>query len=180
MAKVFVLACCLCFTLLGYGNHSIESLRTKLVDVAESQLYVREKTGKNDGKEVEAYLKLTGLSKGNPWCAAFVSWCFHKAGIPAMKSASAALWFKTNLVWKKGSLGSQMPSLLPGQTIGLYYEHLGRIGHIGIVEMDMKKSVATIEGNTNAKGEREGQGVERKLRPKTMIYAISDHIKLNL
>ena len=35
---------------------------------------VRE-TGKNAGEDVEKYQRSVGLSKGNPWCAAFVSWC---------------------------------------------------------------------------------------------------------
>lgn len=180
MAKVYFLAFSLFITILGHGQNSIEPVRKKVTDIARSQLHVRELTGKNDGKEVEAYLKSTGLGKGYAWCAAFVSWCFHKAGVDAIHSARAADWFKQNLVWKKGMLGQKMPVLKMGQTLGFWYDNLGRIGHIVIVEKDMKTSVSTIGGNTNTKGDREGQGVALKIFPKTMIYAVSDHIKPNL
>ncbi|MCU0383758.1 MAG: hypothetical protein MUF68_06795, partial [Cyclobacteriaceae bacterium] len=35
----------------------------------DSQLGVREATGKNDGKAVEMYLATVNLTKGYPWCA---------------------------------------------------------------------------------------------------------------
>lgn len=61
--------------------------------------------------------------------------------------------------------------------LSFWYDNLGRIGHIAIGLSQDKNNYYTIEGNTNAKGEREGQGVELKIRPKRMIYSISDHIK---
>jgi uncharacterized protein (TIGR02594 family) len=49
--------------------------------IAKSQLGITEKTGENDGTEVEMYLKTTGLGKGNPWCGGFVNYCLEEAGI---------------------------------------------------------------------------------------------------
>jgi hypothetical protein len=162
---------------LGHGQDSIRALRLKVVKQAESQLYVRELTGHNDGLEVEIYLKLVGMDKGQPWCGAYVSWVFFKAGVKTIRSARAADWFKTNIVYKKTNLGQKVPDLLPAQTVAFWYNNLGRIGHIVIVEKDMQNSVATIGGNTSAKGEREGQGVSKKIFPKSMIYAVSDHVQ---
>ena len=44
-----------------------------------AQVGVKEKTGHNDGVEVEQYLASVGLSKGNPYCAAGQYWCFHES-----------------------------------------------------------------------------------------------------
>ena len=41
---------------------------------AEANKGVRE-VGKNAGPDVEKYLHSLGMTKGSPWCAAFVSWC---------------------------------------------------------------------------------------------------------
>ncbi len=35
--------------------------------------------GNNKGKWVKKYLQPVGLGEGNPWCAAFLSWCFLQA-----------------------------------------------------------------------------------------------------
>lgn len=40
-------------------------------EIAFTQLHVRELTGRNDGPEVEKYLKSVGLGKGYAWCMAF-------------------------------------------------------------------------------------------------------------
>ena len=56
-----------------------------LIKTAESQVGVVEKTGNNDGVQVEAYLKTVGLGKGYSYCAAFVKWVFLQCG------------FKTNI-----------------------------------------------------------------------------------
>lgn len=49
------------------------------LNIAKTQIGVKEKTGKNDGKEVESYLKSVGLTKGNPYCYAGQYWTFYKA-----------------------------------------------------------------------------------------------------
>jgi hypothetical protein len=179
MAKILGILTCVCIAFLGHGNGSDLPVREKVVAVAESQLHVRELTGNNDGPEVEAYLRITGLGPGYPWCAAFVSWVFHKAGVKAIRSARAADWFKPDkLVWHSKDLKSFSDfEFRQGMTLSFWYDRLGRIGHLAIGTGQDRNNYYTIEGNTNARGEREGQGVERKIRPKKMIYSISDHIK---
>jgi hypothetical protein len=173
LALVFALFCIAC-------SSPVESqdCREKVVTTAESQLYVRELTGRNDGLEVKKYLEVTGLGEGYPWCAAFVSWVFVEAGVTAPHSARVVDWFKTNIVyereWKK-------TTVLPekGMVIGLYYSNLGRYGHIGIVaekSPGQLRNVVTIEGNTNAAGSREGQGVYRKIRPWKTIAVMADYL----
>lgn len=48
------------------------------LDVLKQQIGVREATGRNDGAQVEAYLRAVGLPKGNPWCMAVQVWAFTR------------------------------------------------------------------------------------------------------
>jgi hypothetical protein len=163
---------------LGLSKSYEQSLRDSVVVKAQSQLYVVEKTGHNDGIEVENYLKLTGLPKGYAWCAAFVSWVYHESHVKTIISARAADFFKDDIVYRL-DISLDKNALNKGQkgdVIGLYYDYLGRIGHIMLIESSEKNSYTVISGNTNKGGDREGEGVERAIIPKGIIYAISDKI----
>jgi len=48
-------------------------------DSAVAQIGVIEKTGRNDGADIEKYLKSTFTNKGSSYCAAAVYWCFFAA-----------------------------------------------------------------------------------------------------
>lgn len=151
-------------------------LRQKLVSVAESQVGVKEATGKNDGKEVEQYLQSVNLGKGYAWCAAFMTWCHNKAGIDNPKSAWSPDWFKTNVVYQRNKPTIAAFKSKPGQVFGLYYEKLGRIGHVGMIVCEDKLHYRTIEGNTGSDGGREGDGVYRKIRSKKLMFKIADYV----
>ena len=170
MAKVFIfIGLILCFTALA-GNTG----RYTVKEVYTSQIGVREASGHNDGRQVESYLKITGLGKGYAWCAAFVSWCFERAGIKAIKSAYAPVWFgKDKVVWKQGK-GDQPNT---GDVFGIWFNNKKRIAHVGFVDAWGAKEVITVEGNTNEAGSREGDGVYRKRRLTRQIYAVSSWIE---
>ena len=70
----------------------------------------------------------------------------------------------------------QKATPLPGDVMGLYFAHLGRIAHVGIIYRWGEKKVVTIEGNTNDAGSREGDGVYKKIRLTRQIYAVSNWI----
>lgn len=158
------------------GAFSQPLLRDKLVSIAESQDGVREKTGKNDGKEVEQYLKSVNLGKGYAWCAAYMAWCHNEAGIDNPKSAWSPDWFKTNVVYSKNKPVVSFQAK-PGQVFGLYFETKKRIAHIGMITGEDRLHYYTIEGNTNGSGGREGDGVYRRIRTKKSIYKISDYVE---
>ena len=149
--------------------------RNRVVSFAESQLGVREATGRNDGADVKKYLAVTGLSEGHPWCAAFVSWVFVQSDIKTTCSARVVDWFKSNVVygrnWQKDMVKPEK-----AMVAGFYYPELKRYGHIGIVcgITPGLKDIITIEGNTNSSGSREGQGVYRKIRPLKTIAVFAD------
>lgn len=136
------------------------SITTTILRIAQSQLGVREFTGKNDGVAVEQYLKYTGNKKGEPWCASFVSWVYGKAGLVKPRTAWSAALFP---------LARQTLNPKPADVFGIYFSSLKRIGHCGLVERQNGNWIYTIEGNTNVAGSREGDGVYRKLRHRRSI-----------
>lgn len=140
-------------------------IREAAIQIAETQLAVRERTGKNDGEEVESYLKAVGLGKGYAWCAAFVYWCYEKA--------AAALGVPNPLVKTGGVLkhlqltkGTKVKAnKLTPQRGDIFFMNFGNgSGHEGMVTKVVGNKVFTIEGNTNDGGSREGDGVYNRSR----------------
>lgn len=142
--------------------------RELIINIARSQLGIREATGKNDGVAVEAYLSYTGNTKGTPWCASFVSWVYGKAGLAKPKTPWSPALFP---------LAKQTLNPLPADVFGIYFPSLKRVAHCGLVEASRGNWLQTIEGNTNADGLREGNGVYRKLRHKRTIAVYANWLK---
>ena len=147
----------------------------------EAAQKVREVGGMNKGPRVEEYQRAVGLRPGDPWCAAFVAWCIMKSRQldkpPTWCSGSAIT------TWHKGSRkagdafavptdADLQSKVKPGwvwvrakdakgaadASKGLWVQ-----GHCGIVVAVDAIGWHTIEGNTNAAGSRDGDGVYRKL-----------------
>lgn len=146
---------------------------------AEAAKKVRE-VGKNAGPDVEKYLKCLGMSKGSPWCAAFVSWCVMQSrGLskpPSWCSGSAVSLFqvagrsktcvkvtpvdadfktkvKAGWIWSRAKDDASAAAARKGSWCQ---------GHTGIVVKVDDVGFHTVEGNTNAAGSREGDGVYHK------------------
>lgn len=149
------------------SKSSVAQYRIQVVRTAVNELGVRERSGRNDGARVEQFLKLIGLLKGEPWCAAFVSWVFHKTGFEKPRTGWSPALFPSSRLAR---------SALPGNVIGIYFRDKKRIAHVGIIEKQDGDWILSIEGNTNLQGSREGDGVYRKRRHKSTIYQISDWI----
>lgn len=146
-------------------------LREYVAQVYGSQVGIREKTNNNDGREVEMYLASAGLKKGNPWCAAFVTWTYKQSGVKAMVSGYSPAWFPSSkVIWKNNK--GQSPA--QADVFGLWFANKGRVAHVGFIDAWKDGDYAvTVEGNTNEGGSREGDGVYRKRRLKRQIYVIS-------
>ena len=146
----------------------------------EANKGVRE-VGKNAGPDVEKYLHCLGMTKGSPWCAAFVSWCVMTsrglAKPPKWCSGSAVSLFqmsrnsktcvyvvptemeyqakvKPGYIWSRAQDATAAAAARKGSWCQ---------GHTGIVVAVDATGFHTIEGNTNSAGSREGDGVYRKL-----------------
>lgn len=141
-------------------------LGVRALEVAKTQLNVREKTGHNDGEAVESYLKSVGLGKGYAWCAAFVYWCFNQASKqleidnPLYKTAGVMDH------WNK----AESKRVINPQEGDIFIMDFGRgKGHTGFVINGDGDRIITLEGNTNDGGSREGDGVYKRNRSKSSI-----------
>jgi hypothetical protein len=121
-------------------------LLEKSQEICFMQIGTKEKTNNNDG-EVEKYLKLFGLAKGNPYCAAGQYYCFEQAcdelkishsKIPIIKSALAQKIFNDAI--KKGKKEKFMPNIhalivwKKGNTAFGHIERIIKIHNAGWVE----------------------------------------------
>ena len=134
--------------------------RERVIATAQTQLGVSEVP---PFSEHTIYGKWYGADP-NPWCAMFVSWCFHTSlefsPFPATISKgfaytpSGASWFVRNGQWRDRSVTPSRGWLVffnfPGDGVD-------RISHVGIVLGPRDDGrVSTIEGNTMSGGGRDG------------------------
>lgn len=147
-------------------------LHSKAFELAQSQIGVTEATGKNDGPEVEAYLRVTGLGKGYPYCAAGISWCYYesakffgkkKSFIPFPMTAGSQVVY--DHARKKGV---KVKRNVKSGDFFVWRKKDSYQGHIGIIEASGEKGwVQTVEFNTSGTrrgDQRDGGGVWRKKR----------------
>lgn len=133
-----------------------DKLAIRAMQIAQNKVGVRELTGNNDGPEVEAYLKAVGLGKGYSWCMAFIVWCYDQA--------AAQLGLINPLVRTGGCMKQWNETICrkvsTPQVGDIFIMDLGHgAGHTGIVTGVRGDIVDTIEGNTNAGGSPNGDGV---------------------
>lgn len=146
------------------------TLQQKALEIAISQLGVHEQPkGSNRGPEVDEYIKSVGLDPAgkNPWCAAFVYWCFDQA---AKSMGRQNPLFKTGHVltsWKMRKDKFRALTPQPGD-IGIMDFGKGT-GHMFIVETAHIDHTDNIEGNTNDEGSREGYEVCRRSRQRAKV-----------
>jgi hypothetical protein len=150
------------------------TLLAELVVTALSQEGVREDRGRpNRGPKVDEYIARVGLDPGGAfsWCQAFVYWCFdegaHKLGVanPCVKTAGVMEhWARSPLSARvRAEDAFDEPRLIRPGAVFVVDHGSGR-GHTGIVVKVLSGEIATIEGNTNDRGSREGDGVYQKTR----------------
>jgi len=169
-------------------------LRQQLLEVAESQVGVRELTGNNDGKQIKAYLKSVGLKEGYAWCVAFVVWCHLQISYDFLIPITAwsPAMFTSNVVYHK--FHKRFSEWIPrgGEVAGIYYASKKRVAHAVIIERKQSNHFITYEGNTSLMGaildkmnltqkekdelDRDGIWVAKKIRNQNDIYVASDYI----
>lgn len=143
------------------------SVRDEALRVAQSQIGVRE-TSRNGGPEVDAYLSSVGLGPGYPWCAAFVHWCFAAGAASLGVRNDCPQTAGALKMWASANPGEIADDPEPGDVFVIDHGH--GLGHVGFVEaVNADGSLATVEGNTNGGGSREGDGVYRRSRARDEI-----------
>ena len=135
------------------------SLTATALELALGQLGVRERGGANRGPQVDEYLRSVGLEPGQPWCAAFVYWCFAAAARsrgfvnPVPKTGSTLrLWMLSEPVCRDSN---------PRPGLVYVLDHGGGQGHAGIVTgVTGDGGMTEVSGNTfDDHGGREGNAV---------------------
>lgn len=133
---------------------------------AVSQLGVEEHPrGSNNGPEVRAYLRATGLGPGNPWCAAFLAWCIQQVentrkidiAFPKTASCDVILEFarRHDILFTEAQDGD----------VFLVLASRNDATHTGFVRSTKSAKFTTVEGNSNSSGTREGNEVCSNSRP---------------
>lgn len=164
--------------------HRLLTPRIEVISIATSidlvalefclrQLRVREKTGKNDGVEVEMYLRSIGLGKGYAWCVAGQYWCEDQAADqlqvpnPMFRTGGVhALWRNTPSKFK---FTEPKKGRLMLMDFGKGQGHITRVKRDELIRTGGIMKVNTVEGNTSADptsavDDREGQGWFERLR----------------
>lgn len=165
-------------TLISSSGFCSRDIRSCVVHAYESQIGVKELTGRNDGVQVQSYLKSTGLKGNYAWCAAFVNWCLRQCGVKTINDARAGKWFRLDkTIYERGKTNMSTPQ--PGDLCGFIWTGK-QIQHIGFVHKWGENAIVTVEGNTTGEGNgissREGDGVWRKRRLKRSVYIVADWI----
>lgn len=149
------------------ANRAISSkiLRFRALEYLNSQLFVRERTGKNDGAEVKLFLKSVGLTEGYAWCQALVYWSFEQAAIDLMiKNPVPKTAGVLDCYTRAKANGVSIIHDNPQEGDQFIMDFGGGKGHTGMVDYVEGDKVYTAEGNTNDGGSRDGDGVYERLR----------------
>ncbi len=161
-------------TLQGYTILPSKTVEQKkfldwVAEILLSQVGIKEQTGKNDGVQVEYYLKRVGLGKGYAWCQAFMYYGFEyaaeilKVKNPMPKTAGVLdCWNKSKAFQVKKGASPQAGDVFTMD----FGKGQGHCGFVLKVEGDY---IYTVEGNTSAdpslpSEDREGQGVFKRRR----------------
>lgn len=135
-------------------------MRDRIVPTAEQFVgWVREASNHNDGPWVEAIQRVTGNKRGDAWCASFVTFALdiaYRGKNPLKRTASCDALLADA---KARGLISAEP--LPGDVFLVMKTPTDAV-HTGIVRAVGRATVATIEGNSNDDGSRDGWGVVKR------------------
>ena len=157
----------------------------ELTEIAQSQVGVKEVGGNNRGPKIRQYQSATNLAPAVwPWCAALVDWCV----LQWLKNPSAVSWLNLQRTspesWRPKTASAfgllKWARDRPHTVTILSESETPRQGdivvfdfsHCGIVTGSKGKTIFTVEGNTNGRGERDsvsGDGVWAKIRPVSLV-----------
>lgn len=158
------------------NRQAMSKFTESIVRIATAEIGVRESPkNSNCGPRVNEYKAATWLDSKQswPWCAAFVDWVVQKAmaecGVKEtptfQRPRTAGAWDLIRWSLSQDNTTStkhrpQASDIAPGDIVVFTFSHVG----IAASSADSSGSFATVEGNTDENGSREGGGVYRKTR----------------
>ena len=147
-----------------------------LLSVAAGEIGVKE-TSHNQGPGIAKYWTATSYPEGyknkEPWCSSFLCWVFMEAAkrvaVPFKLPRSAAAFAWEEWARKEGQKLIKRPDRVKRGDVVIF-----DFSHIGICsgDSDENGTFESIEGNTNAAGEREGGAVMRKRRKISLVRSV--------
>lgn len=150
-----------------------QAMIAEVLRVARGEIGVHESGGNNCGPRVKEYLAAVGLPQGNPWCAAFVAWCFQRAGLERWPATGDTWAIETwarqqkvlNVVPEPGDVFLLLGS--DGKPIhtGFVTSVAGGRDHTAFLTSVPYGRIGTTEGNTGGPSDTDGDGVYAKSRP---------------
>lgn len=136
------------------------------LDTAISYLYVRERSGRNDGIDVEKFQRFVGIGKNTAWCAAFVSYCLYYGKAPkCIRSGRALAFANKDMIPIEKVLRQNIP-IRQGAVL-VFRQGDTPFGHVEIIYKKSNNKFYAIGGNTSGKDgvvDRDGQGVYPTIR----------------
>lgn len=140
----------------------VESQAAKVIAVLRAEVGYRE--GANNKQKYSPAVPTLEWSQNQPWCQTFQAWGAVKAGTASIEPRTASCVTAANWFKNKGRF-SQYPA------IGAHV-FFGPNGgtHVGRVYAYDADYAYTVEGNTNASGSPNGDGVYLKRRPRRDSY----------
>ncbi len=173
--KIFFMFILLLCSVSAQTNYQLDcnlDLLKASKDSALAQLGVIEKTGKNDGEDIEKYLKCTFTNKCSSYCAAAVYWCFFSAAtdlkmkliqIPIKRTALANGIFNDALLHgKKSKYSPREHSLIIWKYPKSCFGHIERI--ISVEKAGWVTTVAFNVSGYSSKHKKQVEGVFLKKR----------------
>ena len=157
----------------------------KLVEIAKSQVGVKEVGGNNNGPQIREYQAATNLKPASwPWCAALCCWIVREW----IKDPEVVNWLNLGSVskewWRPKTAAAfgfiQWGKDRPANVRVLSERAAPQVGdfavfdfsHIGIIIKVNGKNFQCVEGNTNQRGTRDsdsGDGVWIKTRTPSLV-----------
>jgi hypothetical protein len=114
----------------------------------------------NHGQHIKTWLNSVGLPQGNPYCAAFVSYCLevNNAKKPEVRSALASNFIRPNSLKAKDVMYGRKTA--KAGAVIIWRKGNTMFGHAGFVLFDWQGATGmTIEGNTTATSGSDVEGV---------------------
>jgi len=157
----------------------------QLVNIALNEVGVHEVGGNNQGPRIREYQLATWLAPGAwPWCSAFTCWCLREwlkspevctaLNLTPSTSENWRCRDASAFGWEKWGRQRSLPILSNTARAKAGDIVIFDFSHVGFVTADQKneKTIATCEGNTNGKGQRDsvtGDGVWTKVRSRDLV-----------
>jgi len=159
----------------NYILHCDSDLLRASKDSAIAQVGVIERTGRNDGAEIEKYLKSTCTVKGNSYCASAVYWCFFAAAIdlklrineiPIKRTALA------NSIFNDAVLCGEKAKYIPREHSLIVWKYPNScFGHIErIISIEKAGWVTTVAFNVSGYSSKDKKQVEGVFLKKRNVF----------